>query len=110
MSDGDDRSSKGDTVADLLEDPIRRGVVERLYHRDGIGLRYLALVITREVAERRGTSIIDVGVGRIQEELERSHIPALAEAGLVRYNERTEWLELDESWAAALAAELEVED
>lgn len=82
-------------IADVLADPVRRRIVEFLRTRDGAGLQYLTIAVTRMEAERRDTSIATIGFDEMQEEIESTHVPALEDAGLIHYDGDTEWLALD---------------
>ena len=84
-----------EAIADALSHPARREIVDHLRGTDGEGLRYLANVVTREEANRRGVSITSVGFDRVQEVIVTEHLPVLEDAGLVNYNPETEWLEID---------------
>ena len=91
MSDHHDREA----ITDALSHPARRKIVDHLRRTDGEGLRYLSIAVARAEARRREVSIASIGFDRVQKEVVTEHIPVLEDAGLVRYNSDTEWLEMD---------------
>lgn len=95
VSDNSRRDVDDDVVAELLDDPVRRQLVEHLHGTSGEGLQYLSILLTRSEARRRGTSVVEVGFDRMQREVEQTHIPVLEEAGVLSFNEESEWVSLD---------------
>lgn len=91
MSDEHSRDIDRDLSADVVDHPVRRHIVKLLAQTEGMGLRYLSILVTREEARRQESSIAEIGIGRMQAEIETHHLPALVDSGVLQYNERTEW-------------------
>lgn len=95
MVDEADQEGFGDGTREVLSHPVRRAIVETVRGNDGAGLRYLAIEVACREANRRGSSASAVGFDRMREEIETHHLPVLVDAGIVHYNDETEWVRTD---------------
>lgn len=89
--DGDENGVHGS-----LSNPLRRDIVEMVARHDGVGLRYLALRIRSKEANRQEIPLTKIGYDHMRDEIEQTHLPVLVAAGVIRYNDETEWIELEE--------------